>query len=248
MSWNLIPSSLVNPLKLIIQGMELTYLSGHPRSGESIRANPTERFEIMAPNDIIETVTHTWSEYESIATRVSQLFATGRSATGQTSHAAKSIRSAKLPNLTPSGITNSLVGLGLDAGAGDLSSILNHRVDSPLVYKNSERRQYTLTFQLAEYDNSVTCEYIYECIKRLQQLSCPVMRGGANLLDFPNIFSLHTSPSNIISLKHAVLEAVQPTWKSPFKNGYSMEVDLQLTFKEFDPLYRDNIVTNARGI
>ncbi|MFW6002449.1 MAG: hypothetical protein ACOCQD_03835 [archaeon] len=94
------------------------------------------------------------------------------------------------------------------AGGG---GILNYRVDSPLVYKNSQRREYTLTFPIGSYDTKTNEMQIYNTIKELERLSCPEMRGEMIRIKFPSIFTVRTSPVSIINIRKAALVAVQPT-------------------------------------
>jgi hypothetical protein len=99
-------------------------------------------------------------------------------------------------------------GVGVAMGQ-DLASMMNYRIDTPLLYKDSARRQFSLTFELGAYDKKVHRVKIFAAIRKLQELSCPEMADDFIRIQFPAIFSVRTVPSPLIKINHAALQAVQ---------------------------------------
>ena len=251
--WNLVPQVYMasdDYLRLNVTARELTGLSGYPRgnpvqTGRGMR----ETWTFLAPEEIAEDITHDWEEYESPATRLAQMVGDVKKAVGTGKQAVQQseekIESVKTGNSSFSSLQSMLSKAAKGASgiqlAGGGSGILNYKVDSTLVYKNSRRKQYNLSIPLISYDKNTSEENIYGAIKRLEQLSCPEMLDGMVHMKFPAVFTIRTAPTDLIYIKDAALTAVQPTWKQPYKNGLSINVDLQLTFIDIRPLYRSSI-------
>lgn len=246
---------LTDILRITIQARELTSQKGYPRGVDAIQTgnlqeigsdgNPREHtgraiWRFLAPMEIAENTVHEWTEYESVATRLAQTVSNihrGKSAIEQT------VQSAHIAGHPALGEGKADIEGGKallqKAADHDLTGILNHRVDSTLVYSSSTRRQYTLTFPLAVYGGMLNQRMIFEGIRKLQKLSCPDLSGDDMIkIRLPAVFCIRTDPSPLILVNYAALTGVQPMWKGPYKNGYPMRVDLQLTFQDIEPLYR----------
>lgn len=227
---------------LEIKDYEITSQSGYPRGSGSIGKNRGEHtWKFVLPNEIAENISHNWEEYESMATRISQKV-------GEIHKAARTGKQlwGKLDNI-PTGESidrkNWLRRAAVSSTNINLAQTLNYRIDSTLMYKSSERREYTFTLELAE---TIDVDYITitNSVKNLELLSTPENTGDIITINFPSIFSVKSSAGSeyipTIFIEHAALTAVQPTWKAPYRNGYPTQVDLQLTFKDIDPLFRTN--------
>jgi len=245
---------------LCIRDYKITSQSGNPRGNDSIG---TERGDyewwFVLPNELMENTTHTWEEYESMATRLSQKIATLHHGASQMKQMGQN-----LTNISGKGGSNPAEWLERNAHMltdTELANTLNYRVDSALMYKNSNRREITFSFQLADYfldGGDITgygSEYMYRAIRKLQELSCPASTGGVYRLEFPRIFEIETTGQEItenpmVWIKFAALTAVQPTWKNPYSGPtfdaiYPTQVDLQLTFKDMKPMFRHNFNTGG---
>ena len=240
---------------LCIRDYKITSQSGNPRGNDSIG---TERGDyewwFVLPNELMENTTHTWEEYESMATRLSQKIATLHHGVSQMKQMGQN-----LTNISGQGGSSPAAWLERNAHMltdTELANSLNYRVDSALMYKNSNRREITFTLQLTDYflsGEESANKKIYEAVRKLQELSCPAHTGGAYRLEFPRIFEVYTEgqwDSPMIFMRHAALTAVQPTWKSPYMKTentefYPQMVDLQLTFKDMKPLFRHNFNTGG---
>jgi len=241
--YNLIPSHFSEESDILtvnIKSKKLTTLQGFTRGVDAIESTQGKRSEwkFLAPMEINEDITNNWEEYESMATKLAQKTADisrqvavakgiGESVLKGTTDVAKGHTDVKGALRTAmSGANQNLVGL------------LDYRVDSPLVYKNSKRREYTLMFQLGVSDENTNEVNIFNAIRELEKLSCPELDGEMINIDFPAIFNIRTDPVPIIKINYAALTGVQPVWKGPYRNGYPMFVDLSLTFTDIQPLYR----------
>ena len=121
------------------------------------------------------------------------------------------------------------------------------KVDTPLVYANSKRRDWNFTFTLIAEDNPKTD--IIDPVQDLMKYSAPEALGKNKSkgidINLPYIFNLSTQPHDYIRSNYTALESVQPTWKGPYVKGYPSMVELQLTFKDLSPLFRSTIETGS---
>lgn len=265
-TFELIPEQLLTqqiPF-ICIKDYKITSQSGTPRDNDSIGTQRGDyEWWFVCPNEVIEDTTHTWEEYESMATRLAQKMADIHHGWTQTKQMGGNIANIAMNDNSPRNRGNWLESQAHHIVGTDLAGSLNYRVDSALMYKNSARRSITFSFQLADFfikgsDESNTgygSEIIYNAIRKLQELSCPEYTGDIYKLNFPHIFEVYTTGQDayqtpMISMKTAALTAVQPTWKMPFTGGtfdtiYPSQVDLQLTFTDLKPLFRHNFNTGG---
>jgi len=201
-------------------------------------------FKFLAPENIAETITHSWEAYDSMQSRLMEkvkagvklsedvraLKALGKGAGSTGKKVLKDLASGKDVGNTA---MNTLSGLPL------ATRIPNAKVDTPLVYTTSGRREWNLTFFLAS--SSDPKKEIVEPIKELMKYSSPGLKKGSIFIDFPWVFQISTQPGELILAKAAALESVQPTWKTPYINGLPTNVELTLTFKDLSPLFRQTI-------
>lgn len=210
---------ILDTKKINEQQTKLVYLKGGTES-----ASIGETFKFLAPMEISETINHSWEPYESIESRISQMLAKEQKGYKEGAQVLQSITESK-----------SL----LNTNIGAVDSV---RIDSPLQYKNSMRREYTFTFELMANTSKTS---ILNVVKKLESFSCPEFLGFDNnkgtsfAIEMPYVFSVRTEPSGIINMRNSVLLAVQPTYIGPFHNGKEpTKCNLTLTFKEYEPLYR----------
>ena len=60
-------------------------------------------------------------------------------------------------------------------------------------------------------------------------------------IEFPYMWEIKTLPIDFINYPTCALTGVQPTWNSPYINGYPSSCNLQLTFVDLSPLYAGTI-------
>lgn len=234
-------------LILDIKAKELTKLSGYPRGKNAIESSGQRAsWKLMAPNEIMDEANHTWEPFESIATRLAQTTAnihktlsTAKQLQKAGSQAVQGTSDALQSDEKSIGAMRQMISSAAYTAAGqELTGLLNYRVDSSLIYKDSDRRRYTFSFELGAYDSKLNEKTIFEAVRELQKLSCPQMDGGMIKIKFPAVFTITTLPVPFIKINYAALTSVQPTWSQPYKNGYPTRVSLQLTFQDILPLYQ----------
>ena len=123
-------------------------------------------------------------------------------------------------------------------------SIPKFKVDTPLYYESSDRRNLTFEVMLiAERDPKVD---LIDTVQDIMKFACPTLksRGGINI-EFPYVFDVRTQPKEWIKYPTLALTACQPTWNAPYIDGYPSSCNLQLTFKDMSPLYRGTIESGS---
>lgn len=205
-----------------------------------------EQMKLLAPEQIMYTLGHSWGEYESMATRL--LGKMGEFAKMKNEAAGLGNAIPDIARKIGAGAAEAVKGnyqetatQGMDALRrlqGGLSGVrvANTKVDLPLVFEGSGRRELTLEFNLIGIQD--IRKEVFEIVRNFELYSAAVSRDNI-YLNPPYIFNLRTEPGDIINIDRAALESVQPTWKSPFdENGFPHACQLTLTFKDMSPLYR----------
>jgi hypothetical protein len=193
----------------------------------------------LLPEQILETVNHSWEPWETIASR---LAGKGKEA----------IQMGKQFDGLWRALKSQRSGVDLSKIFTNVSSIskAKWKVDTPLVYEDSERREYTFEFQLVATKQEEANNNI-QGVRTLQAMSSP-KRYGDVTIELPCVFKVEQFPpvhgnfsmSAMINLPYAALTSIQPTYMAPYKNGYPMRIALTLTFKELAPLYSDSFDDN----
>jgi hypothetical protein len=176
--------------------------------------------------DLQEAITHNWEPYDTMAGRANELLATAKS-------------DVKQMQTTLEGVAKS--GGSMNGALSNMTTeAARYKVDTPLVYTGSQRRQMTFTFTLQEYRNG-TGKDVLEPIHEFRKLSCAGIEGQSiDKIDFPAIFQITSNPVGFVSIKDAALVDVQITWNSPYANGISKRAELTLTFLDLRPLYKSS--------
>lgn len=213
------------------------------------------RFKFLAPQDIIENISHDWQPYESMASTIAGIYTSvitleqgiyglhhsfrqpGMIKKGKA--IAHSIKSLSQEENKTSGV---ITGFSNAARGG---YVANYRVDTPLQYKNSPRREFNLVFNLFNDEEGKNHENVVLPVKVLEMLSSPAYTGEENKKDYkgfnadiilPYLFTLRTLPGSLLTIDLAVLKGVNPNWKGPWINGYPSRCELRLDFMEYRPL------------
>ena len=134
-----------------------------------------------------------------------------------------------------------------------------HRVDTALIYTDSNRREISFTVYLAAYDNPY--KNIMEPIEKLREYSAPNLHGKTNWdtkVGNPHVFTLQTKMGNcftvpIINIKNAALVGIQPSFQGPYfgtVGGGPSYCELNLTFKDLEPMSKGSfckVTVNGEG-
>ena len=192
----------------------------------------------LAPNEINEDVVHTWDEFESIGTRAAQKYV-------DVSHARAEIdtigeKGSDLFKALEKNDKKISTTINEVSKAGNVGSVPMMKVDTALVYKNSNRRTYSLEWDIHFWNDGKAETEIFEPIRELTKASCAAMdTSGPTKIDFPYIFTVKTIPnSNLININNAVITSVQPVWVYPFIDGYPSRCRLTISFTDLEPLYK----------
>jgi len=198
-------------------------------------------FRLLAPEEIPETQNHEWAEYDSLqkrlADKVKEFAKVGEEARALGNLVTGIAIDTVNPNKTAKDILNTF---GSRAG----TSVTRAKVDTPLVYHNSQRRSFLLTFTLA---NLSAEDDIVQIVKLFQQYAAAEAPGAGSIFyDPPYVFNLKSYPdTRLIDMPYAALESVQATYKAPFKNGMPSTCELNLEFKDIEPLFANTIKTHS---
>ena len=220
-------------------------------AGQIATQELADEFIFLAPLSLQENLIHQWEAYESVASRLAQKI---RSAVKLGSEAGALVNTFG----SAADLESAATGIFSKAGANEGNAIENFvrksygklqgsripkiKVDTPLYYSNSERRELTLEFQLfhERIPGKAPEEILIEPIQRLMKYSSPELKGDIDI-EFPYIFEVRTLPFPFIKYTTCALRGVQPTWNSPYINGVPMSCNLTLTFIDMSPLYRSTI-------
>jgi hypothetical protein len=232
--------------KIVLEARTIISQSQTARGpGESVTTGANIAiFRFIAPSEITETVSHTWESYESLASKIAEKWAAAAKGLEQAVGVVEGLKN----QLNAAAAANSKDKLLSWAQAAQQGNVEQQRVDMPLVYKDSEKRRYELTFQLACYKDSL--KEIVAPVKALETLSCASLPNGPSITGItpPCIFTITTEPqSGLIYVKNAALLTVQPTYRGPFNNGLPSSCELHLTLQEIDPLWDTVFVSEGKS-
>lgn len=177
---------------------------------------------LVAPMDIQENITHNWNDYENMVGRAGQLlnkYYKGAKSIGSAGEAAiASVAGADVNKMLSTDIT------------GETSA----NVSVPLVFEGSNRREYSMMFQLA--DKGDTKRDVFDPVQFFREKTSAEIENHITI-KFPHIFTIKSIPNGIINMKYAAIVAVQPNFQGPYRNGYPSRCELTLSFRDMSPLF-----------
>jgi hypothetical protein len=221
------------------------------RGGQIAGGEDGATFLFLGPRTISENIGHSWEAYDSIQSRIAEKVAsaakTGRDVVSLV-EGGKGFNTSQITNLFSN--TGSNYGVALEnVVRAAYNSVAGHsvpkiKIDKPLVYSTSNRRQITFELELiAEKDPK---KDIVDVIQDLMKYSCAGISQRSNIdIEFPYFFEVTTEPSQVIKYSTCALTAVQPSYGEPWRNGYPMSAKLQLTFEDISPLFRQTIQSGS---
>lgn len=128
-----------------------------------------------------------------------------------------------------------------------------HKVDTPMLYTDSNRRQISLTVHLAAYEDPES--EILDIVRYLQHESCPRLGVDGTEVGDPTIFQVNTHPVEFFSISNAAITSIQPTYYAPYFVGNTSDkgtplkgpsrCELTLEFQDIEPLTKERIATKA---
>ena len=207
-------------------------------------------FLFLAPLTLNENIVHHWEAYESVSSRIAQKV---RSAVKLGSEGAALLKVGK-KYFNSDTLKDLFEKKGVNEGASieeyatkaynavPSSKIPKIKVDTPLYYTNSDRRQIVLEFLL--FNENVPGykpdDILINPIKELMKMSSPDLKSNIQI-EFPYMWDIKTVPNEFIHYTTCALVGVQPTWNAPYINHIPSSCNLQLTFQDMSPLYAGTI-------
>jgi len=207
-------------------------------------------FMFLAPLSLNENIVHHWEAYESVASRLAQKARSavklGNEIGAMTKVFKESLNSDKLKDKFSLSALNE--GTSIESIATKAyntvpgSRIPKIKIDTPLYYTNSDRRQIVFEFLLFNENipNTKPEEVLIKPIQDLMKFSSPDLKNNLQI-DFPYMWEIRTKPVEFIKYTTCALVGVQPTWNSPYINHIPSSCNLQLTFTDLSPLYAGTI-------
>jgi hypothetical protein len=232
-------------------GMSSTGQSTNARMGITAEPEGTE-IKLLMPESFQLGLSHEWAAYDSLTAKLAEKAAAYyKSVTGAASVMGginsflKSIAGGDW-----AGLGKALMGSG---------SIVNTRIDSPMVYKASSPIEYNIAFEFVVFGKN-DVEDLQSIIKKLLMLSSPkkpdtnsTLSQAPIFIKPPNVFRVESivpalsksSSVNIINMNLAALTSIQPNWKAPYYKGGAKAVGLTLTFRDITPVFDSNFNLGA---
>lgn len=224
------------------------------RGGQIAGGEDGATFVFLAPPNFGENIGHTWSAYDSIQTRIAekaiQAAKLGRDVVS-IAESSKGFLGAEGQNKVK-GLFNQTgnYGTALESVVRNAyNSTVGHtvpkiKVDKPLIYTDSQRRQLVLQFDMvAENDPK---NDILDVVQDLMKYSSAGISDKSNIdIEFPYFFEVTTTPGEAINYKTCALISVQPTYSGPWRKGFPGTCQLQLTFQDISPLFRQTIQSGS---
>ena len=206
-------------------------------------------FIFLGPKSFGEQIGHEWSEYESMASRLANKVRDAAKLGGEIGSLLNAnIDIGSVTNVFKGASTNfassaeALTRKAYNAVAGQ--NIPKIKIDTPLYYGGSTRRELTLEFDLiAESSDPRDIKRdVLDVVQDLMRYSSPGISERSSIdIEFPYYFEVKTLPDEGVKYTTAALIAVQPTYGEPWIGGYPSQCKLNLTFKDISPLFRKTI-------
>lgn len=196
-------------------------------------------FKFLAPSNLIDTHTHNWEVYQSIQTSILKKIIGFKTAANHGAEIYKNIQTAFL-NSKGSGWPSGQKLLTILQGAGDVTKP-KFKIDAPLAYTDSPRRQYQLTFILADARGG---DEILSAVKLLQSYAAPESTSEYEI-KFPFVFAVTSEPEGLINMQYAALTGIIATWGDPYIKGKPARCELSLSLTDMSPLFRKTITAGG---
>jgi len=228
-------SSFTEALWLKFTAKELKSGTTGGRAGSLNIGKTGTTFKFLAPETIIESHNHNWEPYESIQSKILQKVLGWKKALGEGKDIYNNL-STRLKGM------NGNLGVGQQMDQllqGSFSTATpKWKVDTPLAYKTSQRRQWQFTFQLADARGGIE---VIEAVKQLMVYAAPAVDKGNIAIKFPWLFEIVSEPEGLIEADFAAMTSIQPSWMAPYIKGRPSRCELTLSFTDMSPLFEDTI-------
>jgi hypothetical protein len=250
-----------NAMWIHMKAKKITDQTTAGRGGSIAGGADGAEFVFLGPDSISENIGHTWDEYDSIQSRVANKVRDAAKLGAELKSLGGGLSKFNVGDISKV-FTASMDNFGSAAETlvkGAYNAVASHsipkiKVDTPLYYGGSERRQLTLEFSLAvesveddERSNprrSNPKRDVLDVVQDLMRYSAASSKGDVDI-EFPYYFEVWSEPGRAINYTTAALMAVQPTWTGPWLGGYPIACKVSLVFKDISPLYRQTITRGS---
>ena len=229
-------STFKDALWITMQARELRGIATGSRGGNLTLGRTKTQFKFLAPPEILEMHNHEWEEYASMASRLMEKV---RQLQTMTEHGQAILNklSGDLKGVIQNGVS-SLSLQSIEDYAGQLNlPVPSRKIDTPLSYKTSQRRQYQFEFVLADNKGGKT---VVQAVKLMESFAAPRSTSVIGI-EFPHVFKIQTEPEGLILMEHAAITSIQPTWQYPYVDGYPTRCNLTINFTDMSPLFEKTI-------
>ncbi len=196
-------------------------------------------FKFLAPETIIESHNHDWQPYESIQSKILQKVLGWKKALEEGKDVYNNL-TTRLNDM------NGKMGVGQRMAnilqGGFATATPRWKVDTPLAYKTSQRRQWQFTFQLADARGGVE---VIEAVKQLMKYAAPKAEADEIAIKFPWLFQIVSEPEGLIEADFAAMTSIQPSWMAPYIKGRPSRCELTLSFTDMSPLFEKTITAGG---
>jgi hypothetical protein len=235
-------SGFTGALWIELQPRKLDQINTGGRGGTYRTTDVGTTYRFLAPVDgILEAHNHDWQVYESMQAKLLKLFSDleiGISKAGQSFAVLKEEFGKSLRGLVegkiPSG--KSLTDAVLKSVSYDVPK---RKIDSPLAYETSARREFLFTFPLVSEGLKTD---LVDIVKQIQQKAAPTRSGNSINIEWPWVWSIQSNPPGVLDVDLAACTSVQVSWNEPYLSGVPQRCDLTLGFRDISPLFAETIV------
>lgn len=238
-----------NSMWIHMKAKKITDQTTSGRGGSIAGGADGAEFVFLAPNDIPENIGHTWSDYDSIQSRVANKVRDAAKLGAELKSLGGGLSNFNVGDVSKV-FESSMDNFGSAAETlvkGAYNAVASHsipkiKVDTPLYYGGSERRQLTLEFTIIVENHPK--RDVVDVVQDLMRYSCASTKGDVDI-EFPYYFEVWSDPGKAINYTTAALMAVQASWVGPWRKGMPDACKLNLTFKDISPLYRQTITKGS---
>ena len=239
-----------NAMWIHMKAKKITDQTTAGRGGSIAGGADGAEFVFLGPNEIPENIGHTWDEYDSIQSRVANKVRDAAKLGAELKSLGGGLSKFNVGDIGKV-FESSMDNFGSAAETlvkGAYNAVASHaipkiKVDTPLYYGGSERRQLVLDFNLVTESDSPKNDVI-DVVQDLMRYSSASSKGDVDI-EFPYYFEVWSEPGRAINYTTAALMAVQANWTGPWLGGYPTACKLSLTFKDISPLYRQTITKGS---
>lgn len=230
---------------VILKPSKLKRISTEGRGGRYHLGDAGSTFKLLAPENFLEVHNHQWEVYESFHSKILELIRRAHTGVDMWSKVLnQSIGElSKFKGRVPDSFLKRAENAIINATNTDVPK---YKVDTPLAWTGTSRREITLEFHLATSDGG---HDILQAIRLMQKYSA-IQTTTDNELDieFPYIWELSTEPEGMLYYRRAAMTSLQVEMKTPYINGKAQIIILSLSLIDMDPLYSSILDDSAENI